>query len=243
MPKFWPFRYGLGPAGPQYSFDVYSEPVLSFVASNGNFRSYRVHRTEESTKLHLQRLPTGTPLRVSTFDTVRSDAALGGQKRAREIVRATSDTEQKGSTSEENSTCSDVSFVVTETESDDTSTDEQISTEDNASNSTGSEQDDSQISRPDAQPETIEKNGVVWTSQKYELKGQGSSLHQRDDEPIRAKRRCYLCLTRLGRKVPVNPTLAPSTTRSTLSVPIIENFHTHTLNSRRNTILIKLNLN
>ncbi|CAF1237946.1 unnamed protein product [Adineta ricciae] len=97
---------------------------------------------------------------------VRSDAALGGQKRAREIVRATSDTEQKGSTSEENSTCSDVSFVVTETESDDTSTDEQISTEDNASNSTGSEQDDSQISRPDAQPETIEKNGVVWTSQK-----------------------------------------------------------------------------
>ncbi|CAF1456443.1 unnamed protein product [Adineta ricciae] len=106
----------------------------------------------------------GTPLRVSTFDTMRSVVALGGQKRANGSVRTTSGTEQKGSTSEEDSACLDVSFVFTETESDDTFTNEQISAKDNASDSAIFEQDDPQTPHPHAQPETIEEYGVVWAS-------------------------------------------------------------------------------
>ncbi|CAF0970366.1 unnamed protein product [Rotaria sordida] len=82
-------------------------------------------------------------------------------KRIRDVLMTNSTNEYDKNISEDEESNSDPDYLGAETESDDTSTDEHISKKDDSSDSDNTD-DDTVINN---QPESAEKNGVLWTTQ------------------------------------------------------------------------------
>ncbi|CAF1384390.1 unnamed protein product [Adineta ricciae] len=102
---------------------------------------------------------------------MRTIIAGTSRKRTREISPIDSSTDLDSIISKDDDSKSDRSFSPAETESDDTSTDELISNEDDSSPSTSNDGDDDETVHPTGQPESVEKGGIVWTTESKSVHG------------------------------------------------------------------------
>lgn len=104
-------------------------------------------------------------------------------KRSRESSTSNS-TNEFDNISEDDESNSDTDYHISETESDDISTDEFISQNEDSSDSYASDNDlsDSYVHDDNdivkhAQPEFVEKNGISWSSQKTQVPGRLSAIN------------------------------------------------------------------
>ncbi|CAF1454756.1 unnamed protein product [Rotaria sordida] len=100
-------------------------------------------------------------------------------KRIREILITDNTNEFTDNISEDDESNSDPDYSFSDTESDDTSTDERISNEEDSSDAHISN-DDTQIN---AQPESIEKGGVSWSTQRPTVQGRVHAINIMKTKP------------------------------------------------------------
>ncbi|CAF1236584.1 unnamed protein product [Rotaria sordida] len=100
-------------------------------------------------------------------------------KRIREILITDNTNEFTDNISEDDESNSDPDYSFSDTESDDTSTDECISNEEDSSDAHVSD-DDTQIN---AQPESIEKGGVSWSTQRPTVQGRVHAINIMTTKP------------------------------------------------------------
>ena len=102
---------------------------------------------------------------------MRGIRSYTNQTRIGEISLSNNTTDLGNCTSEDDDSSSDHDFPDTETESDDTSAAEHISNEDVSTESTRDDEDDAEDTHFNAQPQSTEKGGIIWTTKTTTARG------------------------------------------------------------------------